>query len=624
MKNRPAHLNPNLLDILLAIGLIAGCQVQESGTEIPNELIGRELVADGNPAVGAKLRLVPIGHIPGEGGADSLGSLIFSASTDRAGNFTFREVPEGRYNIMASADGLQSFRDSVRITGKAQTLPKDTLRTPGSLTGLVRLQPQHDARTATVQVLGTNLFVNVEETGRFQLKNLGDGEYRLRVVTTVPGYVPLFKEASVKSGSADSISEPLEPFYSGIPVVLGLSAMPDSDGTIRVRWNRSSYRKIESYVVARDSAGVLIPLRAVHARVSDTTYLDTIYSRTPRAGQYPYQDTVGHAFEYRVMILDKSGEVGPSFGMAQARAVPPSKIGGTGLWKAVPGEQPFTRKTGASLVVAQNRVWMLGGEGVTGYNRELWSSADGISWELATDSLPFQDTATLIKAVAFRDSLYVLKSVSWEEQLKEGWSVTRYRLQMWSSGDGISWRKVSDSLPFAPIKSFELAAVGSDLWILAGYGEDGSPRFYRSQDGTAWAPFPMGYGPRGQLSVVVLNTKVIAMDSGSDAWTASADGVWSRIWAAPETFPGEWGRTLVAHAGKLWMVSKIWSLDPGAGASKVWSSPDGSGWSMVDANAPIGGRESAVAVSFREKLWVMGGVATGPGSIKDIWYFSDP
>jgi hypothetical protein len=305
---------------------LAGC-LQESGTEIPNELVGKEFIAGRGPAANAELKLIPVGYIPGgTQGPDSAQAAVVTAKTDDKGRFAFKDVSPGQYNLIAAQDGLRSFRDSLVVTGKAQDLSGDTLDAPGTLSGWVELEPQDDPQTATVQVMGTTRFVNVDARGFFRLKDLGAGEYRLRVVTILPLYAPLFQEVVVRAGADDTLAQPLLPFFAGIPVIRGLTAMPDVKGIVHLAWSKPKYGKVLDYLVYRDTAGTLLPSALPILRIKDTCYEDTIYSRTPRAGQYGYDDSAYRTFSYRVKILDWSGNVGPSYGFTEATVAPPTVL----------------------------------------------------------------------------------------------------------------------------------------------------------------------------------------------------------------------------------------------------------------------------------------------------------
>ena len=104
----------------------------------------------------------------------STGSSSPRAPTDRASSSS--AASPGAFTTSSSCRTARR-ASAIRSPSRADTrcCPRTPCRPRASLIGTVRLQPQHDSRTATVQVLGTQLAVNVEEDGRFRLEGLGEG-----------------------------------------------------------------------------------------------------------------------------------------------------------------------------------------------------------------------------------------------------------------------------------------------------------------------------------------------------------------------------------------------------------------------------------------------------------------
>ncbi len=325
---------------LILAACLWGCQRSPtSGTEIPNELVGHEVIAGKGPAADAEIRLIPVGYKPG-GPNDENSLLTYKTRTDAAGRFSLENVQPGQYNILAMADGLKSIRDSVPVTVTGSDLGIDTLKQPGTLIGTVALQPNHSPRTATVQVLGTNLFVNVDQAGGFSLPDLAPGQYRLRVETSTPGYTVLYVPVEVRSGRVD-ILPPLEPYYSLVPVITGLRAESSRDGCIRLSWDPTSYPNSDGYLIYRDSAEAILPSTAPIARVQKPRFIDTLYSRTPKAGQYSFADTVIREFTYRVRLHDAGDVIGPAYAKASAYAYSPEKVTVSGKWRLATDSAAF-------------------------------------------------------------------------------------------------------------------------------------------------------------------------------------------------------------------------------------------------------------------------------------------
>jgi hypothetical protein len=305
---------------LLGLGLcLVNCQ--DGGSELPNELKGQAVLKGGNPAALLKVGLYSVNYIPADSGSTG---LSWTTRTDASGRYAFKDIPPGRYNLVGIQDSLGFFRDSISISGDF-FLGKDSLDKLGSLTGKVLLQPQHDPRNAVVQVMGTDIYVNVDANGRFTLSGLADGTYRLRVFVGLPNYVPLFKDIRVRAGMQDTLAPPLEPFFSGLPVVTGIQAVLDTArGIVKVTWRPVDYPSLLTYLVYRDPANAVElqggPLNST--RILDSVYFDTLY-RFDSSGRVLGGDR-GQAWEYRVRVKANNSAIGDAFEAATLNAVSPS------------------------------------------------------------------------------------------------------------------------------------------------------------------------------------------------------------------------------------------------------------------------------------------------------------
>jgi hypothetical protein len=208
-----------------AIMSISGCitdRRSNRGTVVDNELrVGVLYLADGSPAVQARVRVFPVDHVPDTAALPNLAPAIFSTRTDAQGRYQVDSLPEGEYNIVGEYEGVSSYQDSVLIRASTDSIPADTLDKPASLSGIVELQPQDDPRTVVVQVMGTNSYANIGADGRFTLDDLARGRYTIRLVTTAEEYTPLLTTFRLAAGEKAAFADTLGLIYTGIPIVRG-------------------------------------------------------------------------------------------------------------------------------------------------------------------------------------------------------------------------------------------------------------------------------------------------------------------------------------------------------------------------------------------------------------------
>ncbi len=293
---------------------------QDGGSELPNELHGVVVSKESRPAANVKVGLYSVNYIPADSGNPG---MVWTTRTDAVGNYAFKNIPSGRYNVVGTQDSLGFYRDSISVSSGAE-VGRDSLGLLGTLSGRVQLQPQDEPRNAVVQVMGTDNYINVDSAGAFTLSGLAGGSYRLRVSVALPNYVPLFANVQVHGGRHDTLSAPLVPFFSGIPVVLDIRTYLDTArGIAKITWHPVAYPALLTYLVYRDPENAVAlsntPINA--ARLTDSIYYDTLYKYD--AQTKTWDDTLPQNWEYRVRVEGKNTKIGEPFKPGVLHALAP-------------------------------------------------------------------------------------------------------------------------------------------------------------------------------------------------------------------------------------------------------------------------------------------------------------
>lgn len=273
------------------------------------KIAGRVVDADGKGVAGAKVRVVAADHNPGPGGA--AGEVADVVMTGPDGAYRTDSLAAGSYNLLSDKGGLLAFRDSVEVPGNpgapSVQLEGDTLKTPGTVSGVVRLRPGHDSRTVFLILLGTTTFlVPKDSIGNFKLGPLAEGEYRLRLLSTLDNYRPMDTVVTVRSGLDAVLPDTLRPAYQGsafgeVPLVDDVRLGFDTTYLrTTLRWARSGDSRVSSYNVYRrhqDSG---------YVRITVAPQTDTAFTEDWTAGIMP-----GQTYHYAVTALDAHGNEGP-------------------------------------------------------------------------------------------------------------------------------------------------------------------------------------------------------------------------------------------------------------------------------------------------------------------------
>lgn len=167
------------------------------------------------------------------------------------------------------------------------------------------------------------------------------------------------------------------------------------------------------------------------------------------------------------------------------------RAGTSEIWSSYNGKRwilrksnPFSGKKNASMVVHNNRLWVLGGrDGYNRYLRDIWSSANGIDWRLealAPFNLGSRTHTTFNQVTTFQNKIYVFTK----------WYRNR-EIIVYSSSDGKRWNLETSNL-FGTEESpstfiFETVVYNNALYAI-GLGGEGYPviEIFRTTNGRNW------------------------------------------------------------------------------------------------------------------------------------------
>ena len=146
-----------------------------------------------------------------------------------------------------------------------------------------------------------------------------------------------------------------------------------------------------------------------------------------------------------------------------------------------------------SLVKAGGGLWILGGTGNYYFGTDddlrddVWSSADGREWRRETAHAGWSPRA-YHQAVVHGGRIYVLGGGNYTPAYHA-------RNDVWSSADGVTWRRESSAAPWAPRLWFAAASYRGRLWVLGGWTKDPSTDWadvWTSEDGRDWERLTAG------------------------------------------------------------------------------------------------------------------------------------
>ena len=285
---------------------------------------------------------------------------------------------------------------------------------------------------------------------------------------------------------------------------------------------------------------------------------------------------------------------------------PPNTGGYQEEWK--PGQWPM----GFNPVVGfGNDLWMIG-------QKMAWSSSDGIHW----NGYPKKDWGDRISKphVFFNNKLWVMGGL----KINEG-----FQNDIWSSADGKTWDVVKEHAAWQPRKDHNVIAFNNKLWLFGGAtkvnkdleAEDFLNDIWSSEDGLQWtkviekAPWPA----RNYANVVVFKNQLwmLGEQGHSDIWRSPDGKNWTQI--IPEAPWKDRDGFGVAVYENILFVYGGRGGNPAKDFNDVWYSFDGEAWHLQTEHAPWVEQTGTHSIVFKEKLWLYCGKHKGYPRAGDIW-----
>jgi hypothetical protein len=303
-------------------------------------------------------------------------------------------------------------------------------------------------------------------------------------------------------------------------------------------------------------------------------------------------------------------------------------------WVRVTEKAPWRPRDSQGEVAFAGRLWILGGwfDSYVPAPRDVWSSRDGKTWKLVTPEAPFKHS-DLGMSLVFGDRMWFLGG--WYNGRMPGHEAGN---DVWSSADGLNWEEVTPAAGWSPRLSAAVAVFKDRMWLFGGtenyyFGDEKSLKndVWSSADGKTWkletgsAP----WAPRGYHQAAVLGDKIYLFGGGSytpgyharnDVWVSS-DGVdWEQATGAAPWHPRLWF-SAVTYRDRIWVLGG-WSNNPSTNWNDVWHSRDGKNWSQLKSNVVWKERHEHSAYVFQDKIFVAGGHAQPLSS--EVWSLEIP
>jgi hypothetical protein len=284
--------------------------------------------------------------------------------------------------------------------------------------------------------------------------------------------------------------------------------------------------------------------------------------------------------------------------------------------------------------VYNDRLWIFGGwfNSYEAPPRDVWASKDGKDWKPVTSLAPWIHS-DLPMSFVHAGKMWMMGG--WYNGRLKGHSASN---DVWSSTDGVRWQLETKEAAWSPRLAAVVLVFKGKIWLLGGtenyyFGDETSLKndVWYSSDGKEWklATADAGWSPRAYHQAAVLNGKIYVFGGGNylpeyhaknDVWS-SEDGVhWTKICDAAPWHERLWFSSVV-YRDRIWVMGG-WSNNPYKNWSDVWYSDDGKEWKEYKSEVVWKERHEHSAFVFHDKIWIAGGMS--PPLVNDVWSLELP
>lgn len=459
---------------LLALGAslwLQSCDTQIAGTNNETHSKGTFFQPDGQPAVGARVRVF-------QAADDS--QPVRQTYVDRNGAALLTNLPRGYYSLLVQdTSGRAAFLDSLYSDGDVLSAPQDTVRSTAVLVGHVRVQPMHSPDIAWIHLMRTGIYANVDSTGAFRITGVPSGALTLVAATLLPEYTPTFRGIKTQPDSTLDVGT-IDLVYNGLPLVTGIVATYDTlSGVVTVTWKDTAYARKNGYVVYRGQGQFPTPgsigstsqgsslTNGIIGSTAASTYADTVFGGF---GATPSRyDSAEMDLTYWVAARSNDYSTGPVWNKAQLHVKSPALAKRWSVeWAAtipLTGGVSVDTIAGGLAVIHDSVLDVRPIQG--SWNRIPLH----IPAEMEGGPVFWNGKLWMVRGLAVSQTLYDIWNLSGAPDTVDTWMVYD-SVRILSSSDGINWDSTELATGRDSVTSFHLSLSATGLVLTYLYKRD--------------------------------------------------------------------------------------------------------------------------------------------------------
>lgn len=192
-------------------------------------------------------------------------------------------------------------------------------------------------------------------------------------------------------------------------------------------------------------------------------------------------------------------------------------------WTKIDNHVPWDDRVLHHTVTFQDKIWVMGGQsmpvfiqGPDVFYRDIWNTTDGTNWTQVIPVEPYWSARGLICGQAvFNNRIWILGGGRYDTPTKP----REYYNDVWSSADGVNWDLHTTDAPWDPRLYHYVLTFDNRLWVIEGYQAPLEMNdVWYSDDGENWYSLPfVPFNPRHASSVFSFSNAMWYV-SGLESW----------------------------------------------------------------------------------------------------------
>lgn len=196
-------------------------------------------------------------------------------------------------------------------------------------------------------------------------------------------------------------------------------------------------------------------------------------------------------------------------------------------WKLINPATPWGQRALHYTVVHADKIWVMGGQTMPAFAksdeafyRDVWTTTDGVEWSQVKPQEPYWSARGMIGGSAVHQGrIWILGGGTYDTPKTPS---RQYLNDVWSSADGVSWKRHLENAPWAARQYHDVAVWDDRLWVLEGYAKANRNDAWYSADGEHWFEVPnTPWKPRHAASVFVHDGSL---------WMVAGNNMESDVW----------------------------------------------------------------------------------------------